>query len=91
MAPGLERPIVDDSTIHPLVSRYLTSQLEKYFGTETWGDNPTDPVVQEWTGIMGYTCDAQPLVGEAPGEEGLWICAGFHGHGESEFGFGLAW
>ena len=40
-------------------------------------------MLQEWTGIMGYTADMHPLVGEAPGQEGLWICAGFHGHGES--------
>lgn len=35
----------------------------------------------EWTGIMGYTADRQPIVGEAPGQGGLWICAGFNGHG----------
>lgn len=31
---------------------------------------------------MGYSADRHPYVGEAPGQEGLWICAGFHGHGE---------
>ena len=30
---------------------------------------------------MGYTADEQPVVGEAPGQEGLWIYVGFHGHG----------
>lgn len=34
---------------------------------------------------MGYTADKVPLVGEAPGQKGLWICAGFHGHGESSW------
>lgn len=37
--------------------------------------------IKEWTGIMGYTVDHQPVVGEAPGQDGLWICAGFNGHG----------
>lgn len=32
---------------------------------------------------MGVTADHHPFVGEAPGQEGLWICAGFNGHGES--------
>lgn len=81
MAPGREQPVLDDSTIHPLVSKYLTSALSAYFGADTWGENPTDPVVQEWTGIMGYTRDMSPVIGQAPGKEGLWICAGFHGHG----------
>lgn len=39
----------------------------------------------EWTGIMGYSNDACPWVGEVPtilgGGEGLWICAGYTGHG----------
>jgi hypothetical protein len=37
----------------------------------------------EWTGIMAYTFDSQPIVGEDPDREGLWICAGFNGHGKS--------
>ncbi|KAJ5203841.1 uncharacterized protein N7498_004720 [Penicillium cinerascens] len=81
VAPGREQPVFDDSTIHPLVSKYLTTQLAIYFGADTWGSNPVDPVVQEWTGIMGYTRDTEPIVGQAPRREGLWICAGFHGHG----------
>jgi glycine/D-amino acid oxidase-like deaminating enzyme len=36
----------------------------------------------EWTGIMGYTKDRQPIIGQAPGQDGLWFCAGFNGHGE---------
>ncbi len=30
---------------------------------------------------MGYTLGRQPLVGCAPGQDGLWICAEFNGHG----------
>jgi glycine/D-amino acid oxidase-like deaminating enzyme len=46
-------------------------------------------VLQEWTLIMGYTLEKQPIIGEAPGREELWICAGFHGHGEN-IGMGFA-
>ena len=38
-------------------------------------------VVQEWTGIMGATVDGRPFVGGVPGHNGLWISAGFNGHG----------
>ncbi|KAI1865830.1 uncharacterized protein JN550_008088 [Neoarthrinium moseri] len=39
----------------------------------------------EWSGIMGYSRDASPWVGPVPpglgGGDGLWICAGYTGHG----------
>jgi glycine/D-amino acid oxidase-like deaminating enzyme len=37
--------------------------------------------VQEWTGIMGATADGRPFIGEVPGKKGMWISAGFNGHG----------
>jgi glycine/D-amino acid oxidase-like deaminating enzyme len=77
-----EQPILDDTTINPKISEYLTKECATYFyGHENWGENGV--VLQEWTGIMGYTVDKQPVVGEASSQEGLWICAGFNGHGES--------
>lgn len=76
-----EQPQLDDTTIHPRISKYLTQACSQYFGKENWGENGR--TVKEWTGIMGYTQDRQPVVGEAPGQKGLWICAGFNGHGKS--------
>ncbi|KAG9233735.1 FAD dependent oxidoreductase superfamily protein [Amylocarpus encephaloides] len=77
--PHGQQPMLDDSRIDPTISAYLSQETpSKYFG-ENWGENGL--VVQEWSGIMGYTFDTQPIIGEAPGQEGLWICAGFHGHG----------
>jgi glycine/D-amino acid oxidase-like deaminating enzyme len=70
----------DDTVIHPDVSEYLTNVATTIFGEKTWGEKGA--TVQEWTGIMGYSADRHPYVGETPGQEGLWICAGFHGHGE---------
>ncbi|KAK4031214.1 FAD dependent oxidoreductase [Parachaetomium inaequale] len=34
-----------------------------------------------WTGIMGYSADSLPHVGAAPGRDGVFVLAGFHGHG----------
>ncbi|KAH5153088.1 hypothetical protein HBH69_133740 [Parastagonospora nodorum] len=73
---------VDDSRLNNDISGYLKGSLKGYFGTETWGDdNDEDRIVQEWTGIMGATADGRPFVGEVPGNKGLWISAGFNGHG----------
>ncbi|KAF4785948.1 FAD dependent oxidoreductase [Colletotrichum scovillei] len=41
----------------------------------------------EWTGIMAFSRDGRPWVGKVPagtvlgGGEGLWVCAGYTGHG----------
>lgn len=80
MGTAGEHWTLDDSTIHPNVSNHLKDMAaETFYGREIWGVN--GQVVEEWTGIMGYTVDSQPIIGEAPGEKGLWICAGFNGHG----------
>ena len=39
------------------------------------------PVTHRWAGVMGFTPDALPLVGAVPGSAGLYICAGYSGHG----------
>ena len=38
-------------------------------------------VEYEWSGVMCYTPDAQPLVGALPGRPGEYIAAGYTGHG----------
>eukprot|EP00127_Corallochytrium_limacisporum_P005016 Clim_evm12s197 gene=Clim_evmTU12s197 len=35
----------------------------------------------DWTGVMAYTPNALPAVGPVPRMEGLFVCAGYHGHG----------
>lgn len=74
---------VDDSRLNPEVSKYLHGSLAGYFGSENWGEDGESEgrVVQEWTGIMGATADGRPFVGEVPGQKGMWISAGFNGHG----------
>ncbi|OJD10140.1 hypothetical protein AJ78_08726 [Emergomyces pasteurianus Ep9510] len=71
----------DDSVLEPAISEYLAASAVEFFG-KTWGrDNAAGRVRHEWTGIMGYSADGYPLVGEMPGEPGLFISASFQGHG----------
>ncbi|KAI8942831.1 hypothetical protein NX059_000871 [Plenodomus lindquistii] len=84
-AGASEYGTVDDSSLNPEISSYLRESLTGYFGSENWGENSTkdadERIVQEWTGIMGATADGRPFVGEVPGKKGIWISAGFNGHG----------
>lgn len=38
-------------------------------------------VAAEWAGLYEVTPDDQPILGRLPGVEGMYICAGFSGHG----------
>ena len=49
------------------------------FAAELLGDAPT--VAHRWAGIFGATKDDLPLVGPVPGREGVWVAAGYSGHG----------
>jgi glycine/D-amino acid oxidase-like deaminating enzyme len=83
-AGASEYGTVDDSSLNAVISRYLRGSLVGYFGAETWGEKEGEAegrVVQEWTGIMGATADGRPFVGEVPRKRGMWVCAGFNGHG----------
>jgi len=41
-----------------------------------------DPVItHRWAGVVGYSDDALPYVGEVPGRPGLWVAGGYSGHG----------
>jgi gamma-glutamylputrescine oxidase len=38
-------------------------------------------VTHRWAGIFGLTQDLLPLVGHVPGHDGVWVAAGYSGHG----------
>ncbi|KAH7395341.1 FAD dependent oxidoreductase [Phaeosphaeria sp. MPI-PUGE-AT-0046c] len=84
-AGASEYGTVDDSSLNSQISTYLNESVVGYFGAENWGEGSEDDksqrMVQEWTGIMGATADGRPFVGEVPGKKGMWISAGFNGHG----------
>lgn len=74
----------DDNMINEDISTYLRETTARYFSLEGWGeDHPEGRIRKEWTGIMGYSPDGFPFVGEVPGEENkdIWISASFQGHG----------
>lgn len=77
----LEYGTTDDTRLEPTISCYLRETVPRYFG-ESWGeDDPQGRIRMEWTGIMGYSPDGFPFVGEMPGEKDLYISASFQGHG----------
>lgn len=72
----------DDRAVELGISKYLVESTVKFFGKENWGeDDPEGRIRREWSGVMGYSADLHPLVGEMPGEKGLFISASFQGHG----------
>ncbi|KAM0322255.1 hypothetical protein ACHAQA_009543 [Verticillium albo-atrum] len=79
---GLEEyGTTDDATLNPIITNYLHDSTPRYFGTNWGPDHQDGRIRQAWTGIMGFSPDGLPFVGEMPGEEGLWMAAGFQGHG----------
>jgi len=75
-SPTEEIGLEDDSTLEPTVSEGLRSFLGQIFPVLK-----TLPIEYEWTGIMGFTADDNPIVGELPGRPGEYVSAGYTGHG----------
>ncbi|MCJ1458754.1 hypothetical protein MMC28_009128 [Mycoblastus sanguinarius] len=71
----------DDTTIDPIILNYVKNSTVGYFGSNWGDDHPEGRLRKAWTGIMGYSADGFPLVGQIPGEEGLYIAASFQGSG----------
>ncbi|KEF58515.1 uncharacterized protein A1O9_06441 [Exophiala aquamarina CBS 119918] len=68
----------DDSELIPGAEKYFENYMQRMFhGWEDSGARVTDI----WTGIMGYSADLMPWVGEMPGKPGIFVTAGYTGHG----------
>ncbi|KAF4333687.1 fad dependent oxidoreductase [Fusarium beomiforme] len=81
---GLSR----DDSIDPVISRRLCASLHEAVRLKApeESEDTTLEATYEWTGIMGYSKDGYPWVGQLPaslgGEDGgLWVSAGYTGHG----------
>ena len=74
-----EMGITDDSVVNEKIATYLKSSAPEVFGRDVWGNQSVE--VRDWSGITCYTPDTFPLVGEMPGEKGLWASVGMNGHG----------
>lgn len=72
---------VDDSFVQEkAVEVWNDNYMQERF--TTWKNTPTE-VSHVWSGVLGFTNDYLPYVGELDciGKKGAYICAGFHGHG----------
>ena len=70
--PDLEYTAVEETT--PLIQGELDAAVRDLLGE-------LPPVAQRWSGIFGTTQDRLPLVGPVPGRDGVWVSAGYSGHG----------
>jgi glycine/D-amino acid oxidase-like deaminating enzyme len=77
--------VSDDSHIDPPAASYLRRELNNLLDLNN--DDEELQAQWEWSGIMGYSRDGHPWVGEVReewgigGGKGLWISGGFTGHG----------
>ncbi|KAI0977514.1 FAD dependent oxidoreductase [Xylaria arbuscula] len=67
----------DSSLIEPAVPFFEQWASKNLVG---WEEVETK-VENVWTGVMGYTKDDNPHIGNVPRKKDLYICAGFIGHG----------
>jgi glycine/D-amino acid oxidase-like deaminating enzyme len=63
----------DETTTEP-----IQDALDAFL-VELLGELPE--VTHRWAGIFGLTQDLLPLVGSVPGHDGVWVAAGYSGHG----------
>ncbi|CAG9993032.1 unnamed protein product [Clonostachys byssicola] len=68
----------DDSTLVEEARKYFDDYMQRHF--IGWEDSGAH-VEKIWTGIMGYSRDRLPRVGPIPGRQGMFIMAGWTGHG----------
>ncbi|KAI1772827.1 FAD dependent oxidoreductase [Hypoxylon cercidicola] len=74
----------DDATlIQPAVPFFDGWAGRTFVGWEGEGEGKEAKAKVEsvWTGIMGYSADSAPHIGPVPSKPGLYVCAGFNGHG----------
>ena len=70
--------ILTEMTDEETTTEPIQTALEAFL-TELLGEEPQ--VTHRWAGIFGLTQDLLPLVGPVPGHDGIWVAAGYSGHG----------
>jgi gamma-glutamylputrescine oxidase len=66
--------MTDEEATTPEIQAALDEFLVELLGT-------MPRVAHRWAGIFGLTQDLLPLVGAVPGHDGVWVAAGYSGHG----------
>ncbi|BGP11666.1 hypothetical protein JCM10049v2_007586 [Rhodotorula toruloides] len=84
-AEGWEWGVADDASVNQVVSGKLKEAMGKLFPSKFGKAMDGTEAVMEWTGIMGYRSEGNPMVGpvyiDGQRQEGQWISAGYSGHG----------
>ena len=70
--------ILTEMTDEETTTESIQEALDAFL-TELLGE-PAE-VTHRWAGIFGLTQDLLPLVGPVPGHDGVWVAAGYSGHG----------
>ncbi|CAD0081706.1 unnamed protein product, partial [Aureobasidium vineae] len=74
--------VSDDAEVEKNVARYLRTALPRLLVSgEEHKEEKELKATHEWTGIMGFSRDNLPWVGEVPDHEGVFVLAGYTGHG----------
>ncbi|OJJ42090.1 hypothetical protein ASPZODRAFT_77757 [Penicilliopsis zonata CBS 506.65] len=68
----------DDSGVIEETRRYFDGYMQRHFIGWEESNAHVDDI---WTGIMGYSRDKLPRIGPIPHRDGLFIMAGWTGHG----------
>lgn len=82
--------ISDDSEVGAPCVENISGVLPRFF-TKGWDEGQQPEVIKVWSGIMGFTADHLPLIGQLPNSitdrgqagdgSGEFIAAGFNGYG----------
>ncbi|KAK5045763.1 hypothetical protein LTR84_008855 [Exophiala bonariae] len=68
----------DDQRMSMAADKYFQNYMQQHF--RGWEDSKAT-TKRVWTGVMGYTSDYMPHIGEVPDMPGQYIIAGFTGRG----------
>ena len=83
LEPGAAIGSTDDASLSDEVGAHLRAFLRDAFPRSFGAESAPGSwrVEAEWTGVLGFTSDGRPIVGELPGRPGVLVAAGFCGHG----------
>ncbi len=71
---NLEGEFTNEETVTDTIGYALESFAEELIGRPP-------QVIHHWAGIFGALDDRLPLAGPVPGYDGVWVAAGYSGHG----------
>jgi len=73
-----DRALDIENTAEEKTTSLIQGHLERFVG-ELTGNSAA--ITHRWAGIFGTTPDRLPLVGPVPDHDGVWVSAGYSGHG----------